>query len=106
VIGSNEVRGRALLDQAANPNLRFLRADLSSIAEVERVVAGIAERHQAIDALALFANRLSPRYTETPEELEFTFALYYLSRYPTTVTGSEGPPRDLGGGRQHDGPGV
>ena len=37
-IGSNEARGRALLGQAADPNLRFLRADLSSIAEVERVI--------------------------------------------------------------------
>jgi NAD(P)-dependent dehydrogenase (short-subunit alcohol dehydrogenase family) len=47
-----------------------LRADLSSIAEVERV-----------DALALFANRPIPRRTETVDGLEYTFALYYLSRY-------------------------
>ncbi|MFF5262068.1 SDR family NAD(P)-dependent oxidoreductase [Actinomadura viridis] len=81
VIGSNEARGHALLDHAADPNLRFLRADLSSIAEVERVVADISQRHQAIDALALFANRVSPERKETPDGLEFTFALYYLSRY-------------------------
>ncbi|GAA3953003.1 hypothetical protein GCM10023085_39350 [Actinomadura viridis] len=81
VIGSNEARGRALIDRAADPNLRFLRADLSSIAEVERVVTDISERHQAVDALALFANRVSPQRQETPDGLEFTFALYYLSRY-------------------------
>ncbi|QFG27281.1 SDR family NAD(P)-dependent oxidoreductase [Actinomadura sp. WMMB 499] len=81
VIGSSEARGRALVDQAANPNLRFLRADLSSIAEVERVAAEIAERHGAVDALALFANRVHPRRAETPDGLESTFALYYLSRY-------------------------
>ncbi|WP_143219618.1 SDR family NAD(P)-dependent oxidoreductase [Actinomadura sp. CNU-125] len=81
VIGSNEARGRALLDQASDPNLRFLRADLSSITEVERVVADISERHRTIDALALFANRINSKYTETPEGLESTFALYYLSRY-------------------------
>ncbi|MEU8341940.1 SDR family NAD(P)-dependent oxidoreductase [Spirillospora sp. NPDC048832] len=81
VIGSSEARGRALLDQAANPNLRFLRADLSSIAEVERVVAHLSERNQAIDALALFANRIMPERTETPDGLEYTFALYYLSRH-------------------------
>ncbi|GAA4383952.1 Rossmann-fold NAD(P)-binding domain-containing protein [Tsukamurella soli] len=34
-----------------------------------------------IDALALFANRQAPRRTETPDGLEATFALYYLSRY-------------------------
>ncbi|MFC4565014.1 SDR family NAD(P)-dependent oxidoreductase [Nocardiopsis mangrovi] len=81
VIGSSEARGRALLDEAAGPNLRFLRADLSSIAEVERVVADVSERHGAVDALALFANRVSPRRQETPDGLESTFALYYLSRY-------------------------
>lgn len=81
VIGSSEAKGRTLVDHAANPNLRFLRADLSSIAEVERVVADIAERHDAVDALALFANRISPKRRETVDGLEFTFALYYLSRY-------------------------
>ncbi|MFF3440572.1 SDR family NAD(P)-dependent oxidoreductase [Streptosporangium sp. NPDC002721] len=81
VIGSSEAKGRALLDHAANPNLRFLRADLSSVAEVERVVADIAGRHDAVDALALFANRVSPRRRETVDGLEHTFALYYLSRY-------------------------
>ncbi|WP_026403564.1 SDR family NAD(P)-dependent oxidoreductase [Actinomadura rifamycini] len=81
VIGSNEARGRALLDEAADPNMRFLRADLSSIAENERVVALIAEQYQSIDALALFANRVVPKRKETPDGLESTFALYYLSRY-------------------------
>ncbi|GAA3409374.1 hypothetical protein GCM10018952_09880 [Streptosporangium vulgare] len=81
VIGSDEAKGRALLDRAANPNLRFVRADLSSTAEVERVVAGIFERHDSVDALALFANRVSAKRRETAEGLEFTFALYYLSRY-------------------------
>lgn len=81
VIGSDQDRGRALLAEAASPELRFIRADLSSIAEVERVVADIAERYEAVDALALFANRVSPRRKVTADGLEFTFALYYLSRY-------------------------
>ncbi|MFE4667082.1 SDR family NAD(P)-dependent oxidoreductase [Streptomyces sp. NPDC056716] len=81
VIGSSEAKGRALLDRAADPNLRFLRADLSSIAETERVIARIGEQYDTLDALALFANRVSPRRTETVEGLESTFALYYLSRY-------------------------
>ncbi|WP_283135176.1 SDR family NAD(P)-dependent oxidoreductase [Rhizohabitans arisaemae] len=81
VIGSSEAKGRALLSQAGNPNLRFLRADLSSIAEVERVVADIVEHHDAVDALALFANRVNPKRIETVDGLESSFALYYLSRY-------------------------
>lgn len=58
-----------------------MRADLSSVAEVERVVADIAARHDHVDALALFANRLAPKRVETVDGLETTFALYYLSRY-------------------------
>ncbi|XVQ11876.1 SDR family NAD(P)-dependent oxidoreductase [Spirillospora sp. CA-255316] len=81
VIGSSEAKGRALLERADSPELRFVRADLSSIAEVERVVAGIAEHHDSVDALALFANRVSQKRRETPDGLEQTFALYYLSRY-------------------------
>ncbi|TDC61730.1 SDR family NAD(P)-dependent oxidoreductase [Streptomyces hainanensis] len=81
VIGSDEAKGRALVEEAANPELRFVRADLSSIAEVERVVADIGERYEAVDALGLFANRVSPRRRETADGLEHTFALYYLSRY-------------------------
>lgn len=59
----------------------FLAADLSEITEVERVVAQIAERHDRVDALTLFANRPVARRTETSDGLEYTFALYYLSRY-------------------------
>lgn len=59
----------------------FLPADLSEIAEVERVAAEIADRHDRVDALTLFANRPLPRRTETADGLEYTFALYYLSRY-------------------------
>ncbi len=81
VIGSSEARGRALLAMAAHRDLRFIRADLSSIAEVERAAAEIAGQHEAVDALALFANRTSPKRRETPDGLEFTFALYYLSRH-------------------------
>src|SRR5690349_13649274 len=59
----------------------FLQADLSSIAEVERVAKEITARHERVDALTLFANRPLPRRTETVDGLEYTFALYYLSRY-------------------------
>jgi NAD(P)-dependent dehydrogenase (short-subunit alcohol dehydrogenase family) len=73
VIGSNEAKGRTL-----PTGVRFLHADLSSVAEVHRVAAEITE---PVDALALFANRPSPKRRETADGLEFTFALYYLSRY-------------------------
>jgi NAD(P)-dependent dehydrogenase (short-subunit alcohol dehydrogenase family) len=74
VIGSNAAKGQAM----AAKRLRFIQADLSRISEVERV-AGMIDT--PVDALALFANRLSPARTETEDGLEYTFALYYLSRY-------------------------
>ncbi|TXK39519.1 SDR family NAD(P)-dependent oxidoreductase [Nonomuraea sp. C10] len=81
VIGSSAAKGRALLAEADSDRLRFLRADLSSIAEARRAIAEIAGRHGTVDALALFANRVNARRLETADGLESTFALYYLSRY-------------------------
>ncbi|MDF5754266.1 SDR family NAD(P)-dependent oxidoreductase [Spongiactinospora sp. TRM90649] len=83
VIGSGEAKGRALLAQAGGRRdlLRFVRADLSSIAEVERVVELITAEHDTVDALALFANRVTHKRRETADGLEYTFALYYLSRH-------------------------
>jgi NAD(P)-dependent dehydrogenase (short-subunit alcohol dehydrogenase family) len=51
----------------------------SDVEETRRAIEIIGER--AIDALVLFANRQRPRRTETRQGLEYTFALYYLSRY-------------------------
>jgi hypothetical protein len=76
-IGSNAAKGRALA--AADNRIEFLRVDLSSVAETQKLVAQVRERRP--DALALFANRLAPRRTETADGLEATFAVYYLSRY-------------------------
>jgi NAD(P)-dependent dehydrogenase (short-subunit alcohol dehydrogenase family) len=84
-IGSSPEKGKALQAEAvrlgAADRFTFIRADLSSIAENERVVSDIARDHRAVDALVLCANRQSPKRVETAEGLEFTFALYYLSRY-------------------------
>ncbi|QIS15016.1 SDR family NAD(P)-dependent oxidoreductase [Nocardia arthritidis] len=82
-IGSNQAKGEALAVAAgsAADRLQFLRADLSSVAEVERVIAEIKATHRAVDALLLFANRVSARRMETADGYEYSFALYYLSRY-------------------------
>ncbi|MEU6857761.1 SDR family NAD(P)-dependent oxidoreductase [Glycomyces sp. NPDC046736] len=79
-IGSNADKGTRLLAEA-NGRVEFLQADLSSVAETKRVIDTIAENHTTVDGLCLFANRQSPKRTETPEGLERTFALYYLSRH-------------------------
>ncbi|MCU1643739.1 MAG: short-chain dehydrogenase [Nocardia sp.] len=82
-IGSNRGKGESLVTAAgpAADRLTFLRADLSSIAEIERVIDEVRARYNTVDALLLFANRVSPRRTETVDGFEHTFALYYLSRY-------------------------
>jgi NAD(P)-dependent dehydrogenase (short-subunit alcohol dehydrogenase family) len=59
-------------------NVGFLRADLSVVAEVDRVVA---ELSGPVDVLVLTADRFHPKRTVTADGLEATFALYYLSRY-------------------------
>lgn len=85
VIGSGQERGEALAAEVGRgegaERFDFLRADLSSVAEVERVVDWVATRYRAVDALVLCANRPVRKRQTTVEGLEFTFALYYLSRY-------------------------
>lgn len=82
-IGSNPAKGQQLLADAATSagSVEFVCADLRTVAGVRSAIATITAAAPVIDALALFANRQAPRRTETPEGLEATFALYYLSRY-------------------------
>lgn len=84
-VGSNAAKGGSLTAEAAESGfgerLRFIRADLSSVAETRRVIVEIKRDNRTVDALVLFANRQSPRRLETADGLEYTFALYYLSRY-------------------------
>ncbi|MFI6284048.1 SDR family NAD(P)-dependent oxidoreductase [Streptomyces sp. NPDC051018] len=85
VLGSNHGKGRRLLADAERlgmpGRIDFLQADLSSITGTRSAIDRIAERHQVVDALGLFANRQATQRVVTPEGLEKTFALYYLSRY-------------------------
>jgi hypothetical protein len=81
-IGSNAGKGKRLLADAPDTGtIDFIRADLSTVTGTRAAIAAITDSTPVIDALALFANRQAPRRTETPEGLEATFALYYLSRY-------------------------
>ena len=58
--------------------VEFIKADLSVIAEVDRVVAELPDR---VDVLVLTAARFNPERVVTADGLEATFALYYLSRF-------------------------
>lgn len=85
-VGTSEEKGKALLNEAARlkmGKLTFLKADLSRIEENRRIVKQVSEQTKSLDALVLCAASLKaqPAYIETKDGIEFTFALYYLSRY-------------------------
>lgn len=82
-VGSSAQKGEKLLAEANNPKLTFIQADLSLVSENIRVVKAVSEQADALDALVLCAASLQPQpeYRETVEGTEFTFSLYYLSRY-------------------------
>lgn len=85
VLGSSPAKGQRLFAEAdkigAADRIDFIEVDLSSVAQTRAAISDIGDRHERIDALALFANRQTPKRTVTAEGLEQTFALYYLSRY-------------------------
>ncbi len=86
-VGNSNDKGHRLQDEANSMGkgaaLTFIRADLSLVEENLRVVKQVSSQAPALDALVLCAASLKPQecYKETKEGFEFTFALYYLSRY-------------------------
>lgn len=83
VIGSTPRRGEQFLADAAGlaGEADFVRADLLSVAENERVIKEVEERYDALDALVLTAMLPFVRRRETVDGYEGTFVLYYLSRF-------------------------
>ena len=84
-IGSNPGKGKLLLSEAerlgASDRIEFICTDLSGISQARAAIAEITARHPVVDALCLATNRLAPQRMATPEGLEQTFAVYYLSRH-------------------------
>lgn len=82
-VGSNAEKSARLMEEEKNRNLTYIQADLSLVSENLRVVKVISEKVEKLDALVLCAASLKPQssYVETKEGTEFTFSLYYLSRY-------------------------
>lgn len=85
-VGSSTEKGKTLVaeaDKLGKGNLTFMQADLSLVAENLQVVKYISQQTEALDVMVLCAASLKPQpfYIETTEGFEFTFALYYLSRY-------------------------
>jgi NAD(P)-dependent dehydrogenase (short-subunit alcohol dehydrogenase family) len=85
VVGASTQKGELFLEAAdrsgAGDRARFLRADLSRVAENDRVIGWITDRYPAVEVLILGARYHRSTRTETPDGFEANFALYYLSRY-------------------------
>ncbi len=88
IVGRNAQKTEAVaaeLRQASgNPDIDFLLADLSSMAEVRRLAAEFRRRHQRLDVLVNNAGAFFMRRQETVDGLEMTFALNHLSYFLLT----------------------
>ena len=80
-VGSSAEKGEKLMEEANNPNLVFLQANLSLVSENLRIIKAVAEQVEVLDTLVLCAASLKPQpvYIETAEGIEFTFALPLLN---------------------------
>lgn len=82
-VGSSFEKGNNMAIELNNSNFNYIQADLSLVAENMRVIEAISQQVDALDMLILCAASLKPQesFVETQEGIEFTFSLYYLSRY-------------------------
>ncbi|OOC55108.1 MULTISPECIES: SDR family NAD(P)-dependent oxidoreductase [Nocardiopsis] len=84
-VASGRAKGEDFLAEAgaagAGERAEFLRADLSTVSGMDRVVGEVRARTQGLDGLVLGAQRFRPGREETADGLESTFALSYLSRF-------------------------
>ncbi|MFD9552262.1 SDR family NAD(P)-dependent oxidoreductase [Nocardia salmonicida] len=85
VIGRDPAKGAEFLAAAAAVGASryayFVRADLSSIAETRTAIESIRAHFTRLDALVLCARHYRSERLVTAEGFEYTFALFYLSRF-------------------------
>lgn len=85
VVGTNAQKGRAILDAAteirAGQRVEFIQADLSLVAENQRVIERIRATYPTVDTLVLAARYYRATRFVTEDGFEANFALFYLSRY-------------------------
>lgn len=87
VVGISPEKGENFYNEAkqlgAEKRAIFLQANLSLVEENRRIVKEVKNKFQSLDMVVFCAASQKYRETslETEEGFEFTFALYYLSRY-------------------------
>ena len=67
-------------DLPAGERAHVIRADLSLVGEIERVIAEIRAEHPVVDALVFAARHFNSARTETADGIEHTTAVFFLSR--------------------------
>ena len=70
-----EEAAKAIRAATGNANVETVVADLSSVAEVRRLAAAIAQRTKRLDVLINNAGVAVDRRVETPDGFELTFAV-------------------------------
>ncbi len=83
VVGTSKAKGQKFLSEMNSDQLIFFQANLSLMSENHRLVEEIEEVYGLLDGAIFCAASLRPqeKFIKTEEGFEFTFALYYLSRY-------------------------
>jgi retinol dehydrogenase 12 len=83
VVGSNALKGASVEAElnAAGEVSRFVRLDLSDVAEVHAFALAFAEEHPVLDLLLNVAGVLLPRRHVTDHGFEKTFAVGYLAAF-------------------------
>ncbi|PEL13272.1 hypothetical protein CN601_05290 [Bacillus sp. AFS017336] len=85
VVGSSAMKGELFKNEAKKLGMGeraiFLQADLSLVKENLRLLQEIKERFNSLDLVVFCAIKHNHSYIQTQEGFEFTFALYYLSRF-------------------------
>lgn len=88
LIGRNAEKGNRVQDEiiqtSGNADIRFYQADLSLMAETQRVAGEIAGDHDHIDVLLNNAGGYFTEFLQTAEGLEYTFALNHMNYFLLT----------------------
>jgi NAD(P)-dependent dehydrogenase (short-subunit alcohol dehydrogenase family) len=88
IAGRNAAKTQAVAAElrraSDNPEIDFLVADLSSLAQVRRLAAEFTTRYDRLDVLVNNAGAFFMRRQETADGLEMTFALNHLSYFLLT----------------------
>jgi NAD(P)-dependent dehydrogenase (short-subunit alcohol dehydrogenase family) len=88
LVGRNEAKGSQTIAEiksnTGNPNLSFLKADLSSMDEVRRLAGEINSQVDKIDVLLNNAGAVFTKFQKTIDSFEMTLALNHLSPFLLT----------------------